>query len=222
MALEDPEQLRALFATEMPDLLIHCGGVCGVRKCEQNPEWAWRMNVDSMAAVVGTVPEQVRIVYASSDHVFGHREGACDEETPVSPISQYGRTRVAAEELLRADRPDALIIRVPLTIGPSLDGRTGHWDWLRYRCQGGLPITVIRDEVRTVVSGKDVGEAILTWGRSTAAGVRHLAGPTLDRVTLARRLCEEQNLDVDLKIESRHQQAYPHLGTVRLTSLYAG
>jgi len=212
--------LEALFATGKPDILIHCGGVCGVRKCEESMDWAWRVNVLSMAAILVALPTSVRLVYVSSDHVFGHAESPCLEQTTPTPISHYGRTRVAAEELLREARPDGLILRVPLGVGPSIDGRTGHLDWLQYRHGRGLPITVIKDEVRAVVSAPALGRRILDYAHSSITGTRHITGPTMDRVELAQKLCEAIPLSAEIKVESRHAQCYPHLGTVRLETSF--
>src|SRR5581483_9657102 len=46
-------------------------------------------------------------------------------------------------------RPGSLVIRIGLPIGPSPDGRTGHRDWLRYRLDRNLPVTIVRDEYRS-------------------------------------------------------------------------
>lgn len=82
---------------------------------------------------MAALPENIRLVYVSSDHVFGG-DDAYDEASRPCPISLYGRTRVDAEALVLG-RPLSLVIRPGLAIGPSPNGRTGQLDWLHYRTQ---------------------------------------------------------------------------------------
>jgi hypothetical protein len=140
--LDDPLAMYELFAAERPGLIVHCAGVCDVEKCEQSPEFAYSVNVDGMQLLIDHAPPEARIVYCSSDHVFSGDTGPYDELSPTDPVSVYGKTRVAAERLLAA-RPNSLIVRAGLWIGPSATGRNGHLDWLRYRHGRQLPMTVV-------------------------------------------------------------------------------
>jgi dTDP-4-dehydrorhamnose reductase len=127
----------AVFDRQKCDVLLYCHAVCDVPKCEAAPDWAAETNVQHVRRVINALPEQTRLVYVSSDHVFGG-DGIYHEESRPCPISVYGRTRVRAEALI-LNRPGSLVIRVGLPIGPSASGRTGHWDWLYYRMTRGLP-----------------------------------------------------------------------------------
>ena len=82
------------------------------------------------------------------------------------PISVYGRTRVEAEAMVLA-RPGSLVIRVGLAIGPSPNGRTGHWDWLRYRIGKNLPVTIVHDEYRSVVWAHDLALRVMRMARKS-------------------------------------------------------
>jgi dTDP-4-dehydrorhamnose reductase len=125
--LDDPLAMYELFAGEQPRLIIHCAGVCDVEKCEQSPDFAYSVNVDGTQLLLDHAPAAARIVYCSSDHVFSGDTGPYDETSPTDPLSVYGKTRVAAERLIAA-RPNTLIIRTGLWIGPSATGRNGHLD----------------------------------------------------------------------------------------------
>jgi dTDP-4-dehydrorhamnose reductase len=218
--LEDAEAVARLFAEDVPDTLIHCGGVCDVAKCEADPDWAQRLNVDSMTAILAGLPDSVRLVYVSSDHVFGHRDVPCDENTDVSPISVYGRTRVAAETMV-LKRPNSLVLRPGLPIGASADGRSGHLDWLLYRHRKGLPITIIEDELRSAVDAGDLAERILAFADSAITGVRHVpAVQPIDRRRLAEGVGRRLAIEPALRFESRLDQSYPHLGRVELASAF--
>ena len=179
--LDDELAVSQLFAAERPRLVIHCAGVCDVDRCEESPDFAWSVNVDGTRILADYAPPETRIVYCSSDHVFGGDHGPYDEDAAPAPISVYGQTRVAAERILLA-RPNTLVVRSGLWIGPSATGRIGHLDWLRYRHARGLPMTIIDDEIRSAVWAEDAARRVGELAHSTITEIlnRHKVNYTLE------------------------------------------
>ena len=221
LKLNDTKWLEKLFYTTQPEILLYCHAVCDVPKCEAYSDWAYEVNVQQVERVISMLPEHTKLVYVSSDHVFGG-DGVYTEESSWCPISVYGRTRVEAERLVLR-RAGSLVLRPGLGIGSSPNGRTGHLDWLRYRIQHNLPITIIDGEYRSVVWMRDLATRVLTLARSAITGVRHISATrAVSRVALANYLLNLLGTPVTFKIESRHQQPTPHLGRVELASMYGG
>lgn len=219
--LGDPTWAAALFKRHQPDVLIYCHAVCDVPKCEAAPGWAREVNVQHVRRVMDALLGKTRFVYVSSDHVFGG-DGVFHELSSPCPISVYGRTRVAAEELVLS-RPGSLVIRVGLAIGPSPNGRTGHWDWLRYRTQRRLPITIVNDEYRSVVWATDLARRVMRLAESGETGIRHVCSTrSVSRVELAHHLMALFGMVADFRYESRLHRSAPHLGRVELASVYRG
>lgn len=217
--MESPDWPERIFAQNQSNLLLYCHAVCDVQKCEEDPDWAHEINVQHLRRVMEALPEKMRLVYVSSDHVFGG-DGEYDEHSRTCPISVYGRTRVDAEELVLG-RHRSLVIRPGLAIGASPNGRTGHLDWLRYRTQRNLPITIVEDEYRTVVWVKDLSERVMQLAQSTETGIRHISATrAVSRVELANYLMAILGESPNFRCESRHQRPTPHLGRVELTSVY--
>ena len=219
LKLEDPAWIESRFAQHDPDLLIYCHAICDVAKCETNPEWAYELNVQHVKRVLTALPEHTRLVYVSSDHVFGG-DGVYTETSPVGPISVYGRTRVEAEQLvLRRNR--ALVIRTGLAIGRSPDGQTGHLDWLRYRTQRNLPMTIVADEHRSAVWVADLSTRVMDLAESDETGIRHVpATRCVSRVELADHLMHLLGQVPRFQVTRRHQRPVPHIGRVELASCY--
>jgi len=221
LRLDDPSWCEELFRRTGPSLLLYVHAVCDVPKCETFPDWAYDMNVRQLERVLKALPEHTRLVYVSSDHVFGG-DGVYHERSSPSPISVYGRTRVEAEEVALR-RSGTLVIRPGLGIGRSPNGRTGHLDWLRYRTKRNLPITIIEDEYRSVVWLRDLAKRVIQLARSREVGIRHISATrAVSRVALATFLNVQYGIDATFTIESRHQQPMPHLGSVELASVYQG
>ena len=128
LKLENSAWIKSQVAQHHPSLLIYCHAICDVAKCETNPDWAYELNLGHVKRVLAVLPEYTRLVYVSSDHVFGG-DGVYSEKSLASPISVYGRTRVEAEQCI-LERERSLVIRPGLAIGASPDGRTGHLDAL--------------------------------------------------------------------------------------------
>ena len=217
--LEDPSWGAPLFDQQNPDILIYGHAVCDVPKCEDAPEWARRINVGHVRRVLNALPSSTRVVYISSDHVFGG-DGIYDEDTAPCPISVYGRTRVEAERLV-LQRPGSLVIRVGLPIGPSLNGKTGHWDWLRYRSDRNFPITIVSDEYRSAVWADPLARRVMQLAESSAVGIRHVAATRVtSRIALANHLFSLLGKPARYFTETRRQRTTPHLGHVELSTIY--
>ena len=115
-----------------------------------------------------------------------------------------------------------MIIRVGLPIGPSPNGRTGHWDWLRYRTARNLPVTIVDDEYRSVVWADDLAHRVMTLAQSPATGIRHItATRVLSRVQLAHFVMAKNMIEARLFYQSRHARSVPHLGHVELATTHS-
>jgi dTDP-4-dehydrorhamnose reductase len=217
--LGNPDWPGSIFAEYQSNVLLYCHAVCDVEKCEADPDWAYEINVQQLHRVIKALPEKTRLVYVSSDHVFGG-DGEYDERSRPCPISVYGRTRVDAESLVLG-RPWSLVIRAGLAIGASPNGRTGHLDWLRYRTHRSLPITIVEDEYRSVVWVTDLSKRVMKLAQSSETGIRHVSATrAVSRVELANYLMSFLGEPPNFRCESRHQRPTPHLGHVELTSVY--
>jgi dTDP-4-dehydrorhamnose reductase len=221
LQLEDCAWPAALFAQHQADTLLYCHAVCDVPKCEAAPAWAHEINVEHVRRVLATLPAKTRLVYVSSDHVFGG-DGVYDETCSPCPISVYGGTRVEAEKLVLT-RAGSLVVRVGLPIGPSPNGRTGHLDWLRYRIQRNLPVTIVHDEYRSVVWANDLARRIMELSESAETGIRHVtATRAVSRVELANYLLSVSGVIASFCRESRYERTAPHLGRVELATSHRG
>lgn len=219
--LLDREAVAAWLQEAAPDLLLNCAAICKVEKCEKHQDYAWEVNVVGTQNVLDLLAPQTRLVYVSSDHVFSGDAGPYDESSLPDPISFYGRTRVEAEKRVLSGRPDSLVVRVPLCIGPSYNGRSGHLDWLRYRHDKALPMTIVRDEYRSALPLAAAARRVWELALSSLTGLRHLhAERVVSRPDLARHLAEKLDLQVQLKFQDRVERRAPHLGKVSMATIY--
>ena len=103
--------------------------------CELNEKLAWRINVGGAANLLDVIGSaDVRVVHLSCDLVFsGERPGGYVEEDPTDPVTVYGQTMVAGEELFKERLPNSCTLRISLPMGVSFNGHAGAIDWIQSR-----------------------------------------------------------------------------------------
>jgi dTDP-4-dehydrorhamnose reductase len=216
LALHDAAAVRD-FCAALPaaPIIIYCDAVCDVAKCEENPAWAREINIGNLQRTIAALPDGARLVYVSSDHVFGD-DGSYDENSAPCPVSRYGASRAEAERLALT-WPGALVIRAGLPIGDSMDGKSGHRDWLCYRLNRGLPVTIVEDESRTAMPLPQLADRIVDLAESDISGIRHISSRRLiSRPHLAAALKMHFQLPGALMLARRVDQGAPHLGRIHI------
>jgi nucleoside-diphosphate-sugar epimerase len=103
------------------DVIIHLAALVGYPLCKKMPREAVEVNVDGARNVLDLAPKGARLMYASTGSNYGEVEGICTEETPLNPLSLYGRTKTEAEEMfLDADNSVSLRFATAFGIAPRL------------------------------------------------------------------------------------------------------
>ena len=114
--LREREQVKALVTETRPDAVVLLAAYRDPDFCEGNPAETARLNVDPVRYFAETLPAGVPLLFVSTDYVFDGRQPPYVETSSRNPISEYGRSKCAAEDVL-ASRPGAIVLRVPLLIG---------------------------------------------------------------------------------------------------------
>jgi nucleoside-diphosphate-sugar epimerase len=85
------------------DIVIPLAALVGAPLCDRDPIAATSTNRDAIATVVRLASAHQRIILPNTNSGYGVGEAGkmCTEETPLRPISLYGRDKMAAEALVR-------------------------------------------------------------------------------------------------------------------------
>ncbi len=101
------------------EAVFHLAGVSGLAACAANPYSARTINVEATKALVdGLSPDQA-LIFASTTSLYGKAGIACDETTPITPISEYATTKLEAETYILEHHPDAVSLRFATIFGHS-------------------------------------------------------------------------------------------------------
>ena len=209
---EDADALRRLFDEHQFAAVLNCAGNCALRACELDPPLAWRTNVEGVENLLRVIGRQpVRLVHLSIDLVFsGTGSGNHVEEDPTDPVTVYGTTMAAAEQIVPAERPDACVLRISLPMGVSFNGHAGAIDWIRSRFAKNKPATLYFDEVRTPAYTDCLNGLFETVLASSHRGLYHAGGPRrLSLYEIAQVINRVGGYDPDLLIGCPRRQAGP-------------
>ena len=102
--VRDTAELDGVFAEFRPEAVLHFAGLKAVGESVIKPAQYYDVNVGGTAVLLGAMERAKceRIVFSSSATVYGEPEYLpYDEAHPTRPANPYGRTKLAAEELLR-------------------------------------------------------------------------------------------------------------------------
>ncbi|MCP5003873.1 MAG: sugar nucleotide-binding protein [Planctomycetes bacterium] len=174
--IEDNQGLSELIREKRFNSVLHTAGTCALKSCEKNPEMAYHVNVQTVKNVIRMIGgRDVRLIVLSSDLVFsGKLTGSYVEEDTVSPVTVYGKTMVHAEEYVVKNYPSAVIFRISLPMGISVNGHAGAIGWISSRFKKSNPATLYYDEVRTPFYCEDFNKIVeLTLGNNMN-GIYHL------------------------------------------------
>ena len=115
----DPEALAALVRSVAPALIVNAAAHTAVDKAEAEPELAFAINATAVGALAReSAASGAWLVHYSTDYVFdGSGSTPWTEQSAPGPLSVYGRSKLAGEELIRASGCRHLILRTSWVYG---------------------------------------------------------------------------------------------------------
>lgn len=101
------------------DIIIPLAAIVGMPACKKNPK-SWQINYDANMNIVKKSTSRQMVVYptTNSGYGIGEKDKFCTEETPLRPISDYGRAKVEVEKAW-LNKGNAITFRLATVFGMS-------------------------------------------------------------------------------------------------------
>ena len=145
-----------------PDVVIHLAALSGLKKCEENPEKAFEINVTGTANIVeGCLAANSRLVFISTREVYGITNKESNENDSLDPINTYGQTKMKAEKIVESAKDLGLnyaILRLSNVYG--LDGITGINQIIKESIEKGTIFVNGGEQILNFIFIEDVIEVI--------------------------------------------------------------
>jgi dTDP-4-dehydrorhamnose reductase len=186
--LANASAVNQMFDDIRPELVIHTA--YGMNQAMDIV--AATRNVATACAATGA-----RLIHISTDALFDGLHAPYHESDSPSPITQYGRWKAEAEDIVQRLVLSASMIRTSLiTEFAPLDPRSV---WVATALRQRDPITLFVDELRCPITPHDLAMQIWEVAQLPIAhreGVWHLVGPeVVSRYTLGVLIAAHEGLD---------------------------
>src|ERR1700741_323706 len=183
--LASADTVNAVFGDVRPEVVIHAA--YGKHDLARDVVLATRC-VASACARMG-----IALVHVSTDVVFDGGHAPYAESASPSPISDYGRAKAEAEEIVVREIPGAAIVRTSIIV------RSGEENEIVRQLRAGTFPPAFVDELRSAIAVEDLAAQL--WELALLpperiGGVWHLAGPeAVSRYALAVLLALRHGVD---------------------------
>ena len=178
------EEVAALTHAARPDIVVNAAYV----------QADWATTADGAAHVaLAAAAAGARLVHVSSDAVFSGAAVHYDETCVPDPVNAYGAAKAAAETVVRAVSPGAVIARTSLILG---DGGSPQERFVHDLAAGRRSGVLFTDDIRCPVHVADLAAALLELAASHRSGIHHVAGPdAVSRYELGLLVAQRDGLD---------------------------
>lgn len=82
------------------DCVVHLASLVGAPLVERKPLEAEETNINGTKKIAAHISQNQKFIFASTGSCYGKVEGVCTEETPISPLSSYGKHKATGEDII--------------------------------------------------------------------------------------------------------------------------
>ena len=156
--LSRSESIRAVMQSLRPAMVINAAAYTAVDQAESEEALALRINAEAPGVLAEeAVKIGASLIHYSTDYVFdGSKQGAWVEEDSVSPLSAYGRSKLAGEQAIAATGVPHLILRTSWVYG--LHGKNFLLTMLRL-AQSRDSLSIVDDQIGAPTWSHTIAEA---------------------------------------------------------------
>jgi dTDP-4-dehydrorhamnose reductase len=173
-------EVDEVFATTMPEVVIHTAAMTNVDACELDPAACQLQNVTATEHVVQAAKRHgCHFIHLSTDFIFDGENGPYREEDVPAPLSIYGQSKLDAEQLvMNAGLAKWAIGRTIIVYGIAEGlSRSNVVLWAKSALEKGQPIKVVDDQWRMPTLAEDLADGCIRIAKRGATGIFNLSGP---------------------------------------------
>lgn len=156
------------------DVVFHVAGIAHIKETKENAHLYYRVNRDLAYEVAqkAKIEGVKQFIFLSSMSVYGIESGVIDNDSPLKPKSNYGKSKLQAEELISAIEGGTFkvtIIRPPMIYGKGCRGNYTRLANLAIK----IPIFPDVDNKRSMIYIDNLSEFIRLLIDDSKSGLFH-------------------------------------------------
>lgn len=212
--ITEKEEIDETFEYVKPDIVINTAAITNVDACEDDKATCWKLNVDAVQNLsIACEKYNSHLIHVSTDFIFDGVSGPYDEDSTANPISYYGESKLAAENIVKNSSCKYSIVRTVLVYG-LVDNmsRSNIVLWAKGALESGKELTVVDDQYRTPTLAEDLAHGCILIAQKGAEGIYNISGDdymcVLDLVKRVAKYFElDENLVKPISSSSLNQKA---------------
>jgi dTDP-4-dehydrorhamnose reductase len=179
------------------DVIVNLVAATDVDRCEQDCEWAYSLNVESVKNVADFAKKTgvKSFIHISTDHVYD-----CvgpNVESNTNPINVYARTKLEGESYALA--VGGVVLRTNFWGKSNLPKRSSFSDWLYSNLIIGRTLSVFDDVFFSPLHMQSLSKCVEIVAKVPRSGVYNLGMKTrVSKADFAFDFAEQSKLDLDL------------------------
>ena len=165
------EQVLSFVREKQPDVIINCAAATNVDGCETNPDFAYRLNaLGPRNLAIASKETGAKLIHVSTDYVFpGNASAPINEFEEPAPISAYGRTKYAGEQMVQQFADRWFIVRTAWLYG---DGKNFVKTMLKL-AETRDEVSVVCDQLGSPTSAVELARLIHHLEETEQYGIYH-------------------------------------------------
>ena len=199
--ITDVMSIRQVMKHYKPDVVIHTAAMTNVDACEKEPNLSQKVNVEGTRHVYNYCDAyNIKMVFISTDFVFGGNSGDYKEEDIPNPQSIYASNKVDGEVIVMQN-PDNLILRTSTLYGfNDIEDKMTFPTWVKKVCDMKQKVKIVHDQTTCPTLIDNISTAILKLISKDCSGIYHCVGSqALDRWKYAITVADVFECDFALK-----------------------
>lgn len=180
MDITEKQEVNAVFDEVAPEVVIHTAAMTNVDACELDPAACELQNVVATRHLVEAAERHgSHFIFLSTDFIFDGAAGPYSEDDVPAPLSVYGRSKLAGEQLVRKSSLARWAIARTIIVYGIAEGlsRGNVVLWAKSALEQGRPIQVVDDQWRMPTLAEDLADGCIRIAERKATGIYHLSGP---------------------------------------------
>jgi dTDP-4-dehydrorhamnose reductase len=198
--ITDKREVKKLLLDFFPDFVINLAAYTNVDRSETEKELCWNTNVNAIEYLAKyCVPTNSHLIQISSDYVFDGNSGPYSETDLPNPISYYGRSKLAGENIIKRFNIPSTVIRTNVLFGYTKFGRPDFVQWVVNSLSKGEKIRIVTDQINNPTFLDDLSSGIKTIFDGGKTGLYNLGGGQfLNRYEFTEMIARFFDLDMNL------------------------
>lgn len=127
----DKAAVKKIVTEHSITTIVNAAALTNVDLCEEKRDVAWQVNVHMVEQLVQICRiHGIKFVQYSTDYVFDGSAGPYAEIDLPKPINYYGKTKLAAENIIKSSGIDYLILRTNVVFSPEYTNTPDFVQWV--------------------------------------------------------------------------------------------